>query len=208
MRIIINYEKNGISLMRVIAGTARGHKLVAPNGLNTRPTLDRVKENLFNILRPYLHGARFLDLFGGSGAIGIEALSQGAKESVFVEHRTHAAKVIRQNLIHTKLINQGRILNMQVWRAIELLSKERTFDIIYIDPPYKSDITEKVINTLGNANLLHENGLLAVEMHQSAPLPDVKRYTIKNFKEYGNTKMIFYANIVYNEAENENNKGV
>lgn len=126
--------------MRVISGTARGHKLTAPGGKNTRPTGDRMKEDLFNILAPEVGGAYFLDLYCGSGAIGIEALSRGADSAVFVDESEDAIAVTKENLAKTRLSDRAEVLLMSDKTAQEKLA-DRVFDIIFMDPPYNSGIT-------------------------------------------------------------------
>ena len=123
--------------MRVIAGSARRLLLKAPDGMDTRPTADRVKESLFNMLNPDLYGCAFLDLFSGSGAIGIEALSRGAQRAVLVDASMECAGIIKQNLEVTKLGENAEIINEDVYAAIERLGRRGDkFDIIFMDPPY------------------------------------------------------------------------
>ena len=124
--------------MRVIAGTARSLPLKTVEGLDTRPTTDRVKETLFNMLNPQLSGCRFLDLFAGSGAIGIEALSRGASHAVFVENSEKAIACIRHNLTFTHLDGQGDVMMGDVLTVIGRLERqeEKPFDVIFMDPPY------------------------------------------------------------------------
>ena len=118
--------------MRVIAGAAKGHTLETIEGLNTRPTTDRIKETLFNIIAFDLPECRFLDIFAGSGAIGIEALSRGAEEAVFVEQAANCTEVIRRNLMHTKLQDRARLLQMDAVAALDKLAAEgKKFDIIF-----------------------------------------------------------------------------
>ena len=123
------------SEMRVIAGKARRLNLKTIPGTDTRPTTDRIKETLFNILQPELLECRFLDLFSGSGGIGIEALSRGASYAVFVEKNPKAAACIRENLAFTKLAEDGKLLNMDVLQALRSLEGKGVFDIVFMDPP-------------------------------------------------------------------------
>ena len=123
--------------MRVIAGKARRIQLKTAPGMGTRPTTDRIKETLFNILQPDLYSARFLDLFSGSGAIGIEALSRGCEMAVFVENNSAAVECIRDNLKCTKLSEDAVIMQKDVYAAIQQLESEgKCFDIVFMDPPY------------------------------------------------------------------------
>ena len=149
--------------MRVIAGKARSLKLMTPPGMDTRPTTDRTKETLFNILQPEIGGARFLDLFSGSGAIGIEALSRGAAFAVFVEKDRAAAECIRKNLAFTKLGDNGQILRKDVGAALKSLEKGEPFDLIFMDPPYGRGLERQVLEYLAHSSLLAEDGTVVVE---------------------------------------------
>ena len=121
--------------MRVIAGTARSMPLKCIEGLDTRPTTDRIKETLFNMLQPEIPGCRFLDLFGGSGAIGIEALSRGADYAAFAENNRKAYDCIGDNLAFTKLADRARVFFMDALGALRVLEGEEPFDIIFLDRP-------------------------------------------------------------------------
>ena len=135
--------------MRVISGKARRLPLVTPSGKNTRPTLDRIKETLFNILQGEVYGCHFLDLFSGSGGIGIEALSRGAKQAVFVEYDKEALRCIRTNLAKTKLDSQAVVLPVEVTYGISKLEKMgQVFDIIFADPPYQKGFEQKILKLL------------------------------------------------------------
>ena len=149
--------------MRVIAGKARSLKLMTPPGMDTRPTTDRTKETLFNILQPEIGGARFLDLFSGSGAIGIEALSRGAAFAVFVEKDRAAAECIKKNLAFTKLGDNGQILRKDVGAALKSLEKGEPFDLIFMDPPYGRGLERQVLEYLAPSPLLAEEGTVVVE---------------------------------------------
>lgn len=133
--------------MRVIAGTARSLRLKTIEGDDTRPTTDRIKETLFNMLMPYIPGAKFLDLFSGSGGIGIEALSRGADECTFVELNPKAIACINDNIKHTKFVD---VSNVQRYDAISFVAgrKEIDYDIIFMDPPYKKGFEKDVLEIL------------------------------------------------------------
>ncbi len=149
--------------MRVIAGSARSLLLKAPEGDRTRPTTDKIKETLFNILNPDLPDARFLDLFAGSGGIGIEALSRGAKEAVFVERNPKAVSCIRENLEHTHLADRAELLVCDVRKAIPKLEGEPPFDLIFMDPPYHGDLERSVLTCLAASTLLKDTTMIIVE---------------------------------------------
>lgn len=150
--------------MRVIAGKAKRINLVTPEGLDTRPTTDRIKETLFNMINQDLYDCNFLDLFSGSGGIGIEALSRGAKLCYFVENNNNAIKCIKENLSKTHFEQQGHILTQDVFNALtKLNSNNEVFDIIFMDPPYNKDLEKEVLNVLASSNLIDENTLIIVE---------------------------------------------
>lgn len=149
--------------MRVIAGTARRLILDTPKGLATRPTMDRIKETLFNIINNELPGANFLDLFAGSGAIGIEALSRGCKSAVFVENNREALACIGENLRRTKLLGAAEIMPMDVAGALACLKDGPPFDIIFMDPPYREGLPKKVLGMLAESNACGGDTLVIFE---------------------------------------------
>ena len=148
--------------MRVIAGAARRLPLVTPDGLDTRPTQDRIKETLFNILQMEVPGAVFLDLCAGSGGIGIEALSRGAKHCYFVENAREAAACIQQNLHKTHFEDKATLLKQDVLNAIRNIH-EKEAELIYLDPPYESPVQQAAILALAQAPYVTENTLIIVE---------------------------------------------
>lgn len=172
--------------MRVIAGTAKSLKLVTPEGLKTRPTSDRIKETLFNMIQFEIPGCRFLDLFSGSGAVGIEALSRGANEAVFIDSEKVSQDCILQNLTHTKLINQAKILKQDVFVAMQSLEFKGVFDIIFMDPPYELGLERKVLEYLTMSSLLDEDTLLIFEaaLHEDISYLETLGYEIIKQKKY------------------------
>ena len=132
-------------------------------GLDTRPTTDRIKETLFNILQPYMCGCRFLDIFAGSGGIGIEALSRGADFCAFIEKNRKAVKIIEENLKFTRLDNRARILGQEALTALRLLEGEDPFDCVFMDPPYGKGLEEQVLAVLKDASYVSEETLIIVE---------------------------------------------
>ncbi|MEI3525948.1 MAG: 16S rRNA (guanine(966)-N(2))-methyltransferase RsmD [Eubacteriales bacterium] len=149
--------------MRVIAGTARSMPLKCIEGLDTRPTTDRIKETLFNMLQPEIPGCRFLDLFGGSGAIGIEALSRGADYAAFAENNRKAYDCIGDNLAFTKLADRARVFFMDALGALRVLEGEEPFDIIFLDPPYGKGLEREVLSYLLDSSLLTEDTTIILE---------------------------------------------
>ena len=172
--------------MRVIAGKARRLQLVTAPGKDTRPTTDIIKETLFNMLQSDLPGARFLDLFAGSGAIGIEALSRGAAHCVFVEQDRKALSCIRQNLEHTRLAEDADVMAMDVMRALTCMKVTEPFDIVFMDPPYNRELEQKVLKLLSDSRLIDADTLLVVEMSSDTSLEwlDEYGYTLEKLKTY------------------------
>ncbi|MDY5180342.1 16S rRNA (guanine(966)-N(2))-methyltransferase RsmD, partial [Butyribacter sp.] len=143
--------------MRVIAGKARRTNLVTPEGKHTRPTSDRIKETLFNILQNELYDISFLDIFSGSGGIAIEALSRGAKEAVLIDNDTEAVRCIKENIKRTHFEDMTTILKMDAISALKKLEiTEKKFDIIFMDPPYNHEIEAKVLDYLLASKLVHK----------------------------------------------------
>jgi 16S rRNA (guanine966-N2)-methyltransferase len=162
--------------MRVIAGTFRSRILKSLKGLALRPTSDRLRETLFNVLGPTVAGARFLDLFAGTGAIGIEALSRGAKEVVFIENHAAAAKLIRQNLDSLEIRSGFTVLPLDALRGLAMLASRRRpsepgFDSIFLDPPYTAaEEYARVLEFLGSTELLAPGGMVIAEHRRSYTL--------------------------------------
>nr|WP_317358438.1 16S rRNA (guanine(966)-N(2))-methyltransferase RsmD [uncultured Tyzzerella sp.] len=178
--------------MRIISGSARGLKLKAPDGLNTRPTADRIKESLFNIIAPYLYDCSFLDLFSGSGAIGIEALSRGAKDATFVDFDKNSINIIKQNIKLAKFEEKSNIYNIDVLHAIDLLSnKGKKFDIIFLDPPYDKGLLIPALKKIEDKNLLKDDGFIICEQHINEPEIILDKLCTYRIKKYKITKMVF-----------------
>ncbi len=179
--------------MRVITGKARGVVLKTPEGLQTRPTSDRVKEALFSILQFDIPGTRVLDLFGGTGQLGIEAISRGANSAVFVDASDKACKLIKENLRRCKMEQQGSVVRCDY---MEYLSKCRDrFDIVLLDPPYAEVFLENSLKKLSEIDILKSGGIIVaerpVEKELSLTLPGFQRS--KDYK-YGKTLITLYRN--------------
>ena len=172
--------------MRVIAGSARRLLLKTVDGMETRPTTDRIKETLFNMLQNDLYGARFLDLFAGSGAIGIEALSRGAKEAVFVDKGDGQISCIRENLKTTHLEEKARVMSADV-------TDGKSFDFIFMDPPYRMDLPKKVLEALKDTCLADEETLIIAEeaLDVDFSWAGALGYEIVKIKEYKTNKHVF-----------------
>ena len=182
--------------MRVIAGEARGMRLSAPRGTTTRPTTDRVKEALFSLLDSAhrLDGARVLDLFAGSGSLGIEALSRGAEHVVFIEKNRQALESLQQNLLHTRFGDRSEVLPFDCMQALERLGRQKNrFDLVLLDPPYQAGLHQKVIELVG-ATLLAADGLLVAETASRMPLPERIGPCIQTDRRiYGDTALELYT---------------
>jgi 16S rRNA (guanine966-N2)-methyltransferase len=159
--------------MRVITGSAKGHHLKAPKGMGTRPMLDRVKEALFSVLEGYgpIRG-RVLDLYAGTGSLGIECLSRGAEWAEFVEQNGHVCRIIRENLAHTKLAERARVVQAPVARYLTQAKPERRYAIILMDPPYADPAIEATIARVAEADLMADDGLLVVGHSPRVTLAD------------------------------------
>lgn len=180
--------------MRIIAGSARSLPLKTICGMDTRPTTDRIKETLFNMLNPYLVDCRFLDLFAGSGQIGLEAVSRGAKEAVFVENNKKAAGCIQENITFTKFTEQCTLLVKDVVSAIRQLDGREAFDLIFMDPPYGKNLEADVLRELASSNLLHKDSMIVVETSLDTDLSYAQQwgYEITKEKIYKNNRHIFF----------------
>jgi 16S rRNA (guanine966-N2)-methyltransferase len=180
--------------MRVIAGRARRLQLKTPEGYDTRPTTDKTKETLFNILNPYLTNADFLDCFAGSGAIGIEALSRGAKYTAFVENNRIALDCIRANLKSTQLESEAEVLASSVLEAIRILEiKGKVFDIVFMDPPYNNSLEKETLLILQNSSIIYCDTVIVVEaslLTDFGYLEDTKLRIYKK-KEYKTNQHVF-----------------
>lgn len=149
--------------MRIIAGRARSLPLKTLPGLDTRPTTDRIKETLFNMISQRLPGAVFLDLFAGSGGIGLEAVSRGASRAVFVEQNRKAAACIQENIEFTRAAAESTLLCMDVFPALKKLEQSMVFDLVFMDPPYDQQLEQKVLTYLADSALITEDTLLIAE---------------------------------------------
>ena len=190
--------------MRVIAGQAKGTKLVSIKSSQVRPTLDQVRETLFNILGHDLSGEYFLDWFGGSGAVGIEALSRGAKKVVWVENNRQSQDLIYANLKKCRFENNDKgglsyfaweLLKMGALQALPILEKKSLkFDVIYIDPPFADNLYEKCLIGLSRSQLLKKESLIVVEHHNKNLLQNIYgRLFRSDERQSGDTSLSFYS---------------
>ena len=187
--------------MRVIAGTCRSMPLKAPEGLNTRPTTDRIKETLFNILQQEVPGSIFVDLFSGSGAIGIEALSRGAKKAYFVENAPAALQCITQNLLFTKLVDRAIVIKQDAALAVSSIH-EKHVDVIFMDAPYEEGHEERVLAALALQPYVDEETLIIVEesLHADFSFVTSLGFEVIREKKYKTNQHVFLRKIVAENA--------
>lgn len=177
--------------MRVITGKARGVQLKTPNGMQTRPTTDRVKEALFSIIQFEIPGAKVLDLFGGTGQLGIEALSRGAKSAVFVDAGEDACRLIRENLKRTRLEQDARVVCSDY--ADYLHRCREQFQIIFLDPPYAEVFLENSLKIITEIDILQSGGIIVAERPLGKELPwDFPGFTRSKDYKYGKTLLTVY----------------
>ncbi len=179
--------------MRVIAGTRRSMPLKTIEGLATRPTQDRTKETLFNVIQNDVPGSMFLDLFSGSGAIAVEALSRGAKKAYLVENSRTAAACIRDNLTFTKLSDDAVLMETDALTALRRLEGKAVFDIIFMDPPYNHGYEREVLSYLSDSKLIDEYSIIVVEASNETGFDylDGLGFTAYKIKKYKNNMHIF-----------------
>ena len=191
--------------MRVIAGTARSMPLRTVKGLDVRPTTDRTKETLFNILMPWIPGCRFLDLYAGSGALALEALSRGAASAVLCDKSREAARVISANITSLKVEDRARLMAMSDQQAVRTLQQEGTrFDLVFLDPPYRMD-TVPACKMLDEAQLLLDDALIVIEhAAESVPVPP-ECFRLSDRRRYRDTMISFYR---YKEEKDGQTVGV
>lgn len=181
--------------MRVISGKSRGKKLVSLEGDNTRPTLDRVKEALFNKIQFNVQDAVVLDLFAGSGALGVEALSRGAKEVVFCDKVQEAIKVIKQNVTNTNNLDKSLIINKDYNEVLENMAKQnKKFDLVFLDPPYKTNLAIESLQKIIMSDLLTEDGIVVIEtddINKEKEILKIEKIEIFDKRKYGSVWLIF-----------------
>ena len=179
--------------MRVIAGSARRLNLKTVPGRDIRPTTDRIKETLFNILQTGIEGCSFLDLFAGSGQIGLEALSRGANHAVFVENSKKACACIEENIRFTRFDARAKLLSMEASGALRTLEGNDSFDYIFMDPPYQSGMEQEVLIYLAGSGLLKEDGVIIIEAAADTDFSYVSGMGLKVIREkkYKTNKHIF-----------------
>ncbi len=181
--------------MRIISGTMRGTKLFTLEGLNTRPTLDRVKEALFSKINYDLPEAIILDLFSGSGALALESISRGAKKAYLCDSSREAIKIIKQNIEKTRTNDKTILINSDYKKALEDFEKDKIkFDIVFLDPPYKTDFAEDAVKKIIDFKLLSEDGYIILETDNKEKTLEnlnIESIKIKDIKKYGRVYLLF-----------------
>lgn len=180
--------------MRIISGKARGTKLYTLEGLETRPTLDRVKESLFNIIQDEIEDSIVLDLFSGSGAIGLEFVSRGAKYAYLCDNSKYAIEIINKNVEKTHLKERTIVLNKDFKNALQEL-KDKKFDIIYLDPPYKTEFIKEALEIISKNECVKEDSIIIVETDEKEKIhnqiKEMSLFEIIDERKYGRANLIF-----------------
>lgn len=180
--------------MRIIAGIRKGTSLLAPKGMNTRPTLDRVKESVFGILQFELEGKTVLDLFAGSGGLGLEALSRGARFCVFNDHTRESAEVVRHNVEKLRFSDVSAICSLDYSALLKWAAQEAyRFDIVFLDPPYSAMILEKAMGEILSLGLLNDGFTVVAEHSPKAPPMPVQGFHMHDSRRYGEVAVSFYV---------------
>jgi 16S rRNA (guanine966-N2)-methyltransferase len=195
----------GVETMRVVAGSKKGHPLQAVPGKGTRPTVDKVKESIFNIIGPYFDGGYVLDLYAGTGGLGIEALSRGAQHCIFVDANRKAVSIVNENLTATGFHSQAEVYRNDANRALSALAKrEIQFRIVFLDPPYAQQKIESQIAILHDHNLLSKDAVIVAE-HDAKDILSDQIGSLSKAREstYGQTTIT-----VYQREEQKGGEGI
>ena len=179
--------------MKVLSGLLKGRKIEGYNIDGTRPTMDRVKESLFGMIQDYIKDSIVLDLFAGSGQLGIETISNGAKLCYFVDNNIEVIKTINKNITNLKIKESSKVILSDWKRSLNDFSNQNIkFDLIFIDPPYDYDVYEKILEKVSNLNLLNEDGLIILEHHNLKLKDKYNNLTLYKQKKYGNKSVNIY----------------
>lgn len=180
-------------IMKIISGTLKGRNIEGYNIEGTRPTMDRVKESLFGMIQDYIKDSTVLDLFAGSGNLGVEAISNGAKIAYFIDNNPEVIKVLNKNIANLDIKSKSRVILSDWKKALNTFATQNIkFDLIFIDPPYAYDVYEKILNKVSTLNLLSDNGLIIME-HSNLHLPTTyENLTLYKERNYGNKSINIY----------------
>ncbi len=184
--------------MRVISGSKRGRKLVSFEGDSIRPTTDRVKESIFNLIMDWVYDSNVLDLFGGSGALSLEALSRGAKKAVIVDNSKSSVEIIKKNIELTDFHNETEVLNAKAEEYIK--TTKESFDIIFLDPPYNKGYVVPILKAISEKKLLSDEGIVVLESDFSDDHGEIPGFQILKQRKYGRTFVTVYTSIVGKEV--------
>ena len=192
-KIVISKKGN---FMRIIGGKARGTKLYTLDGNNTRPTLDRVKESMFNIIQNDIQDTVFLDLFSGSGAIGLEAISRGAKKAILCDKSKDAINIIKKNIVKTKFEKQIELYELSYNKVLTNMIKEK-IDIIYIDPPYETNFAYEALKIILDKDLITQESTIIVETDREELEKQIENLNVKivSKRKYGRVYLIFLKRV-------------
>lgn len=179
--------------MRIITGSAKGTRLKTPRGMGTRPTGDRVKESVFNILGPFLADANVLDLFAGTGNLGLEALSRGAASALFIDKSSASVSLVRENINLTKLTEMAEVLKGDALTLLDRLVKDKKqFELIFCDPPYNKGLVETILAKIDNSDILSMKGIVVVEHSKHEQIrAEFNQLKVKRTEKYGETLVSF-----------------
>lgn len=181
--------------MKVISGTLKGRNIEGYNIDGTRPTMDRVKESLFGIIQNNLKDSVVLDLFAGSGQLGIEAISNGAKHAYFIDNNIEVIKVLKQNINNLNIKDKSTIIHSDWKKSLNDFSNQSLkFDLIFVDPPYDYDVYEKILDKVSSLNLLNKDGLIILEHHNLKFKENYNNLTLYKERKYGNKSVNIYKN--------------
>lgn len=180
--------------MRIISGTAKGRNILSPVGMDTRPILDRVKESMFNIIQDKIYGSIVMDLFSGTGSLGLEAASRGAKKCYLIEKEKDVFSLLQKNIINSNLDHICEAYNMDSYRFLKkLASKSIKFDLIFIDPPYFKNMVLPAIELITENDLLNEDGLIIIKISSKEKIHiNDEKIELVDYRKYGNTVLEFY----------------
>ena len=177
--------------MRVITGSARGRRLREPESMSIRPTTDKVKESLFSAIQFEIEGRRVLDLFAGTGQLGIEALSRGAQSAVFIDESKAAIAIVKENLKTTGLEKSAKVLQCE---SLGFLRAGEQFDVIFLDPPYDTSLLDKALKKISEFDILTEGGIIVCESRMDKVLPALEEpYSLRREYKYGKIKLSIYT---------------
>ena len=181
--------------MKVISGSLKGKNIEGYDIIGTRPTMDRVKESMFAMIQDYLKNSTVLDLFAGSGSLGIEAISNGAKLCYFIDNNNEVIKILNKNISNLKIENNTKIILSDWKKSLNDFSNQNIkFDLIFLDPPYDYDVYEKILTKVSTLNLLNKDGLIILEHHNLNLKDNYDNLSLYKQKKYGNKSVNIYKN--------------